>query len=62
MSRCRIHTVLSQLVGRYSIKEVWAKDFWHLAGRLWRKALSHTVAFLLNNQLDHPLQLSKWLI
>jgi hypothetical protein len=61
--RYRIDTVFSQLVGRYSIKRVWARDLWHLASRLLRKVLSHTVAFLLNHQMGNPpLQLSKLLI
>jgi hypothetical protein len=60
--RYRIDTVFSQLAGRYSIKRVWAKDLWHLAGRLLRKVLSHTVAFLLNHQQgNRPLQLSRLL-
>jgi Transposase DDE domain len=41
--RYRIDTVFSQLSGRYSLKRVWAKDLWHLAGRLLDKVLSHTV-------------------
>jgi hypothetical protein len=61
--RYRIDTVFSQLVGRYSIKRVWARDLWHLTSRLLRKVLSHTVAFLLNHQMgNQPLQLSKLLI
>jgi len=61
--RYRIDTVFSQLTERYSIKRVWARDLWHLASRLLRKVLSHTVAFLLNHQLGNPpLQLSKLLI
>jgi Transposase DDE domain len=61
--RYRIDTVFSQLTGRYSIKRVWARDLWHLASRLLRKVLSHTVAFLLNHRMGHPpLQLSKLLV
>jgi hypothetical protein len=61
--RYRIDTVFSQLTERYSVKRVWARDMWHLASRLLRKVLSHTVAFLLNHQMGHPpLQLSKLLI
>jgi hypothetical protein len=61
--RYRIDTVFSQLTGRYGVKRVWAKDLWHLASRLLRKVLSHTMAFLLNHQLGNPpLQLSKLLI
>ena len=60
--RYRIDTVFSQLVGRYSVKRVWARDLWHLASRLLRKVLSHTVAFLLNHQTGNPpLQLAKLL-
>ncbi len=61
--RYRIDTVFSQLTGRYSIKRVWARDLWHLVGRLLRKVLSHTVAFLLNHQQgNRPLQLSRLLL
>jgi hypothetical protein len=61
--RYRIDTVFSQLTERYSIKRVWARDLWHLASRLLRKVLSHTVAFLFNHQLgNRPLQLSKLLV
>ena len=60
--RYRIDTVFSQLTERYSVKKVWARDLWHLASRLLRKVLSHTVAFLLNHQMGNPpLQLSKLL-
>ena len=60
--RYRIDTVFSQLTGRYSIKRVWARDLWHLASRLLRKVLSHTVAFLFDHQLGNPpLQLAKLL-
>ena len=61
--RYRIDTVFSQLSARYSIKRVWARDMWHLASRLLRKVLSHTVAFLLNHPMGNPpLQLSKLLV
>ncbi len=61
--RYRIDTVFSQLTGRYAIKRVWAREMWHLASRLLRKVLSHTIAFLINHQMDNPLlQLSKLLI
>jgi hypothetical protein len=60
--RYRIDTVFSQLTERYSIKRVWARDMWHLTSRLLRKVLSHTVAFLLNDQVGNPpLQLSRLL-
>ena len=60
--RYRIDTVFSQLTERYSVKRVWARDLWHLASRLLRKVLSHTVAFLLNHRMGNPpLQLAKLL-
>jgi hypothetical protein len=60
--RYRIDTVFSQLTGRYSVKRVWARDLWHLTGRLVRKVLSHTIAFLLNHRMgNQPLQLAKLL-
>ena len=61
--RYRIDTVFSQLTERYCIKRVWARDLWHLASRLLRKVLSHTVAFLFNHRMGNPpLQLSELLI
>lgn len=61
--RYRIDTVFSQLTERYCVKRMWARDLWHLASRLLRKVLSHTVAFLLNHRMgNQPLQLSKLLI
>jgi hypothetical protein len=61
--RYRIDTVFSQLTGRYRVKRVWARDTWHLASRLLRKVLSHTVAFLLNHRLgNRPLRLSNLLV
>ncbi len=60
--RYRIDTVFSQLVERYSVKRVWARDLWHLRSRLLRKVLSHTLAFLLNYRVgNQPLQLAKLL-
>ena len=61
--RYRIDTVFGQLVDRYHVKRVWAKDIWHLNSRLLRKVLSHTIVFLLNQtQGNPPLQLAKLLV
>lgn len=49
-----IETVFSQLTRHFQIKQVWARDMWHLCSRLVRKALSHTLAFLLNQRLGNP--------
>jgi hypothetical protein len=48
--RRRIETVLGQLVERYHVKRVWARDRWHLTSRWLRKVLSHTMAILFCQQ------------
>ena len=48
--RYRIETVFGQLVDRYHIKRSKARDLWHLASRVMRKVLSHTIMVLLNQQ------------
>jgi hypothetical protein len=45
--RRRVETVIGQLVERYHLKRVWARDGWHLWSRWLRKLLSHTIAVLL---------------
>ncbi|MFI6326250.1 IS982 family transposase [Nonomuraea sp. NPDC050556] len=45
--RRRIETVFGQLATRYHLKQVWARDAWHLWSRWLRKILSHTMAILL---------------
>jgi hypothetical protein len=49
-----IETIFSQLTGRFNVKKVWARDIWHLLSRLYRKVLSHTLAFMLNLKLGNP--------
>lgn len=57
--RYRIDTVFGQLVDRYYIKRVWARDSWHLVNRLLRKVLSHTIAFWLNQgRTGSPLRIA----
>lgn len=51
-----IETVIGQLVGRFHIEKVWARDLWHLTSRLNRKLLAHTVCFWLNRYSPEPLQ------
>lgn len=53
--RYRIDTVFGQLTERCAIKRVWARDAWHLANRLLRKVLMHTLAALFNVQRDQPM-------
>ncbi len=60
--RRRIETVLGQLVERYRIKRVWARDAWHLWSRWLRTVVSHTLAVLLCQQRGmSPLQFDKLL-
>lgn len=49
-----IETVIGQLDDRFHFNEVWARDFWHLMGRLARKTLAHTVGIFLNKKLSRP--------
>jgi hypothetical protein len=52
-----IETVIGQLVERFSIEKVWARDLWHLTSRINRKLLAHTVCRWLNRHNIEPLQL-----
>lgn len=58
--RYRIETINSQLCQRFALKQVWARDVWHLLNRLLRIVLCHTLCFRLNIQFGNsPLQLAK---
>ena len=52
--RRRVETVIGQLAGRYHLKQVWARDGWHLWSRWLRKLLSHTIAVLLCQRTGRP--------
>jgi len=52
--RYRIDTVFGQLAERGAIKRVWARDRWHLASRLLRLVLMHTLAIHFNVQRAQP--------
>lgn len=52
--RWRIETVAAQLVERYRLKRLWARDTWHLTSRVLRKVLSHTIAVGLCLEQGHP--------
>ena len=55
-----IETVFSQLRERFNIKRVWARDTWHLANRVIRKILAHTLGLRLNlDRRISPLQIAK---
>lgn len=51
-----IETVIGQLVERFSMEKVWARDLWHLTSRINRKLLAHTVCRWLNRHSPNPLQ------
>ena len=46
--------MIGQLVARYHLKQVWARDAWHLWSRWLRKLLSHTIAVLLCQRTGRP--------
>lgn len=52
--RYRIDTIFGQLVERTAVKRVWARDRWHLANRLLRKVLMHTLAVFTNLAQERP--------
>jgi len=55
--RRRIETVISQLVGRFNFRQVWARDLWHFISRVIRKVLGHTICVLLCLEMgDSPLR------
>jgi len=49
LKNCRriIETVIGQLVDRFNIEKVKARNTWHLMSRISRKLLSHTVCLFL---------------
>jgi hypothetical protein len=53
-----IETVNGQLEQHFHIKDIWARDLWHLIVRIIRKIVTHTFCVLLNLRLNRdPLQL-----
>lgn len=61
--RRKIETVISQLVGRFQIQTIRAKDQWHLMMKIGRKILAHTVCFFINQSINpqKPLQIENLL-
>lgn len=53
-----METVIGQLVDRFKIQAIKAQDLWHLASKVGRKLLAHTVIFALNLSInpENPLQ------
>ena len=46
--RRKVETVIGQLVERFNIQFIKAKDLWHLSAKVGRKILSHSICFLFN--------------
>jgi hypothetical protein len=61
--RRKIETVVGQLVERFKIQSIRAKDTWHLMMKVGRKVFAHTLCFLINQSVnsESPLQLEKLL-
>lgn len=57
--RRKVETVIGQLVDRFHIQAIKAKDLWHLCAKVGRKILSHTICFMFNKiaNPDKPLAL-----
>lgn len=51
-----IETVIGQLVERFHIEKIRARDLWHLTSRINRKILAHTLCVWLNRHHCDPLQ------
>ena len=56
-----VETTISQLVTRFKIQTIRAKDLWHLSVKVGRKILAHTMCFAINKTIntDNPLQLER---
>lgn len=61
--RRKVETVIGQLVERFKIQSIRAKDTWHLMMKVGRKIFAHTVCFLINQSINSetPLQIEKLL-
>ena len=49
-----IETVMGQLVERFNLEKVWARDTFHLTSRINRQLLAHTVCRWLNRDNRSP--------
>jgi transposase len=50
-TRRKIETVIGQLVERFKIQSVRAKNSWRLLSKIRRKLCSHTIAFFINSSV-----------
>ena len=53
--------MIGQLVSRFKIQSIRAKDLWHLSVKVGQKILAHTVWFAINKSInvDDPLQFDR---
>lgn len=56
--RRTIETVIAQLVDRFHIQSIRAKDLWHLASKIGRKILAHTIGCFMAKSLKFDQILS----
>ena len=61
--RRKVETVIGQLVERFKIQSIRAKDHWHLMAKVGRKIFAHTLSFYINTFINpqNPLQIDKLL-
>lgn len=57
--RRNIETVNAQLVERFRIQAIRAKDLWHLSSKVLRKILAHSFAFMIAGSLKFDEILAK---
>lgn len=59
--RRKVETVIGQLVDRFKIQSIRAKDTWHLMMKIGRKVFAHSLCFLINKSINAatPLQIDK---
>jgi len=62
--RRKVETVIGQLVERFKIQSIKARDYWHLMAKIGRKILAHSLCLYINSTLNPhaPLQIENLLI
>ncbi len=53
-----VETMIGQLVDRFNIQSIKAKDLWHLSAKIGRKILAHTICFMFNKVINHEKPLA----
>ena len=59
--RRKVETVIGQLVERFKVQSIKAKDKWHLMNKVGRKIFAHTVCCFINKTINpqNHLQIEK---